>query len=93
MAVIDWFRRDVLRWALSVTLDGQLCRDARTRALCQGRRPEIVKTDQGGQCTSQDFTQLLAHAGMRIRMDGRGRAWDNVCVERLWRTVTYAEVS
>ncbi len=58
----------------------------------QGRRPEIFKTDQGGQVTSQDFTQLLAHEGIRISMDGRGRALDHVFVERLWRTVKYAEV-
>jgi len=92
VAVIDWFSRYVLSWALSVTLDGQFCRDALTQALCQGRRPEIFNTDQGVQFTSKDFTQLLAHEGIRISMDGRGRALDNVFVERLWRTVKYEEV-
>ena len=92
VAVIDWFSRYVLSWALSVTLDGQFCRDALTQALCQGRRPEIFNTDQGVQFTSKDFTQLLAHEGIRISMDGRGRALDHVFVERLWRTVKYEEV-
>ena len=74
VAGIDWFSRYVLSWALSVTLDGQFCREALTQALCQGRRPEIFNTDQGVQFTSKDFTQLLAHEGIRISMDGRGRA-------------------
>jgi putative transposase len=92
VAVMDWFRRDVLSWALSVTLDVRFCREALTRALRHGSRPEIVNTDQGVQCTSQDFTSLLTHEGMQISMDGRGRALDNVFVERLWRTVKYEEV-
>jgi len=92
VAVSDWFSRYVLSWALSVTLDGQFCRDALTQALCQGRRPEIFNTDQGVQCTRKDFPQLLAHEGIRISMDGRGRVLDNVFVERLWRTVKYEEV-
>lgn len=61
-------------------------------ALSQGARPEIFHTDQGVQCTRSDFTGLLQHEGMQISMDGRGRALDNVLVERLWRTVTYEEV-
>jgi len=92
VAVIDWFSRYVLSWGLSVTLDGQFCRDALPQALCQGKRPEICNTDQGVQFTSKDFTQLLTHEGIRISMDGRGRALDNVFVERLWRTVKYEEV-
>jgi len=92
VAVIDWFSRYVLSWALSVTLDGQFCREALIQALSHGGRPEIFNTDQGVQFTSKDFTQLLAHEGIRISMDGRGRALDNVFVERLWRTVKYEEV-
>jgi len=92
VAVIDWFSRYVLSWALSVTLDGQFCREALTQALRHGGRPEIFNTDQGAQFTSSDFTNLLTHAGIRISMDGRGRALDNVFVERLWRTVKYEEV-
>jgi putative transposase len=92
VAVRDWCSRYGLSWGLSVTLDGQFCRDALTQALCQGKRPEIVNTDQGVQCTRKDFTQLLTHEGIRMSMDGRGRALDNVFVERLWRTVKYEEV-
>jgi putative transposase len=92
VAVMDWFSRYVLSWALSVTRDGQCCREALLQALHQGARPEIFHTDQGGQFTSSAFTGLLKHEGMQISMDGRGRALDNVFVERLWRTVKYEEV-
>ena len=92
VAVMDWFSRSVLSWALSITLDGQFCREALVQAFHQGARPEIFNTDQGVQFTSSDFTGLLKHEGIQISMDGRGRALDNVCVERLWRTVKYEEV-
>lgn len=92
VAVMDWFSRYVLSWALSVTLDGQFCREALLQALRYGARPEIFNTDQGVQFTSSDFTGLLKHEGIQISMDGRGRALDNVFVERLWRTVKYEEV-
>ena len=92
VAVRDWCSRYVLSWALSVTLDGQCCREALTQALRHGGRPEMFHTDQGAQCTRSDFTNLLTHEGIRISMDGRGRALDNGFVERLWRTVTYEEV-
>jgi len=92
VAVMDWFSRYVLSWALSVTLEGQFCREALTQALRHGSQPEIFNTDQGVQFTSNDFTSLLKHAGIQISMDGRGRALDNVFVERLWRTVKYEEV-
>ena len=92
VAVIDWFSRYVRSWALSVTLEGQFCREALRQALHSGARPEIFNTDQGGQCTSGDFTGVLKHEGIQISMDGRGRALDNVFVERLWRTVKYEEV-
>ena len=92
VAVMDWFRRYVLSWALSVTLDGQFCREALRQALHHGARPEIFNTDHGVQFTSSDFTGLLKHEGIQISMDGRGRALDNVFVERLWRTVKYEEV-
>jgi putative transposase len=92
VAVMDWFSRYVLSWALSVTLDGQFCREALLQALRHGARPEIFNTDQGVQFTSSDFTELLKHEGIQISMDGRGRALDNVFVERLWRSVKYEEV-
>jgi putative transposase len=92
VAVMDWFSRYVLSWALSVTLDGQFCREALLQALRHGARPEIFNTDQGGQFTSSGYTSLLKQEGIQISMDGRGRALDNVFVERLWRTVKYEEV-
>jgi putative transposase len=92
VAVMDWLSRYVLSWALSVTLDGQCCREALLQALRHGARPEIFNTDQGVQFTSSDFTELLKHEGIQISMDGRGRALDNVFVERLWRSVKYEEV-
>ena len=87
VTVMDWLSRYVLSWALSVTLDGEFCREALRQALHHGARPAIVNTDQGVQFTSSDFTGLLKHEGIQISMDGRGRALDNVFVERLWRTV------
>lgn len=91
VAIIDWFSRYVLSWVLSVTLDGQFCLEALEQALRQGR-PEIFNTDQGVQFTSLAWTEQLKKGGIRISMDGRGRALDNVFVERLWRTVKYEEV-
>ena len=91
MAILDWFSRYVLDWELSVTLDGQFCREALERALAGGR-PEVFNTDQGVQFTSDAFTRLLRAAEVQISMDGRGRALDNVFVERLWRSVKYEEV-
>ena len=91
VAVMDWFSRYVLSWALSITLDLSFCVEALEQALGQGC-PEIFNTDQGGQFTSQAFTARLKQGGIRISMDGRGRALDNVFVERLWRTVKQEEV-
>lgn len=90
-AIIDWYSRYVLAWQLSNTLDGLFCLEALDLALVQGR-PEIFNTDQGVQFTALDFTSRLEEAGIRISMDGRGRALDNVFVERLWRTVKYEHV-
>ena len=92
VAVMDWCSRYILSWALSVTLDGQFCREALLQALRHGARPAIFNTDQGVQFTRSDFTGLLKHEGIQMSMDGRGRALDNVFVERLWRTVKYEEV-
>jgi len=92
VAVLDWFSRYVLAWELSVTMDVGFCIDALERALERGARPEIFNGDQGAQFTSQAFTGRLRAADIRISMDGRGRALDNIFVERLWRTVKYEEV-
>ena len=91
VAVMDWFSRYVLSWAISITMDMAFCVEALDQALGQGH-PEIFNTDQGAQFTSQVFTARLKAGGIRISMDGRGRALDNVFVERLWRTVKYEEV-
>lgn len=90
-AVLDWYSRYVLAWQLSNTLDVSFCLEALERALAQGR-PEIFNTDQGAQFTSPKFTGRLGEAGVRISMDGRGRALDNVFVERLWRSVKYEDI-
>jgi putative transposase len=91
VAVSDWFSRYVWSWAISITLDVACCLEALDQALHQGR-PEIFNTAPGVQFTSVAFTQRLQQGGVRISMDGRGRALDHVFVERLWRSVTYEEV-
>jgi putative transposase len=90
-AVIDWFSRYVIAWRLSNTLDGSFCLEMLEEAL-RGRRPEILNTDQGVQFTAAAFTGRLESAGVAVSMDGRGRALDNVFVERLWRSVKYEDI-
>lgn len=91
VAVMDWYSRYVLSWALSVTLDAWFCIEALRQALRLGR-PQIFNSDQGTQFTSEGFTDILQEAGVAISMDGRGRVFDNIFVERLWRSVKYEEV-
>jgi putative transposase len=91
VAVMDWYSRYVLSWALSNTLEVGFCLEALEAALPSGP-PEIFNSDQGAQFTSPAFTARLAAGGVRISMDGRGRALDNVFIERLWRSVKYEEV-
>jgi putative transposase len=91
VAILDWYSRYVLAWEVSNTLDSAFCVSALERALT-GTRPRIFNTDQGSQFTSLEFTGRLLDAEVRISMDGRGRALDNVFVERLWRSVKYEEV-
>jgi putative transposase len=91
VAIMDWFSRYVLSWEVSVTMESEFCISALDRALRAGR-PEIFNSDQGSQFTSVDFIRPLQALGIQISMDGRGRALDNVFVERLWRTVKYEEV-
>ena len=91
VAILDWFSRYVVAWELSNTLDRSFCIAALEAALSQAT-PEIFNTDQGCQFTSTDFTGRLKDAGIQISMDGRGRAFDNIFTERLWRTVKYEEV-
>jgi putative transposase len=91
MAVMDWYSRYVLSWEISVTLDTSFCLEALDRAL-RVATPEIFNNDQGVQFTSAEFTTRLKAAAIRISWDGRGRALDNIFVERLWRSVKYEEV-
>jgi putative transposase len=90
-AVIDWYSRYVLSWRLSNTMDVGFCLEALEEALTQGR-PEIFNTDQGSQFTSREYTGRLEAAGVAVSRDGRGRALDNVFVERLWRSVKYEDI-
>jgi len=91
VAVMDWFSRFVLTWQLSNTLDGLFCREALQCALNQGQ-PDIFNTDQGAQFTANDFIDELEAARIQISMDGRGRAFDNIFIERLWRSVKYEDL-
>lgn len=91
VAVIDWHSRYVLSWNLSNSMETRFCLEALDAALAIAT-PEIFNTDQGSQFTSNDFTARLQDAGIAISMDGKGRALDNVFVERLWRSVKYEEV-
>ena len=91
VAIMDWFSRYVLAWRLSNTLEGTFCLEALDDALGHAR-PEIFNSDQGSQFTATAFTERLLACGVAISMDGRGRAIDNVFVERLWRSVKYEEV-
>jgi putative transposase len=90
-AYIDWFSRFVLSFELSTTLDHQFCIAALKSALVYGRA-EIHNTDQGSQFTCKAYTDVVVESGMKISMDGKGRALDNVFVERLWRTVKYEDI-
>jgi len=91
VAILDWFSRYVLAWQVSNTLEGYFCVETLQQALSRGQ-PEIFNTDQGVQFTARSFTSTLEVARVRISMDGRGRVFDNIFVERLWRTVKYEDI-
>jgi len=91
VAIIDWFSRYVLAWQTSITLETAFCLEALDQAF-QNAQPEIFNNDQGSQFTSHEFVNRLKAADVRISWDGRGRALDNIFVERLWRSVKYEEV-
>jgi putative transposase len=91
VAVMDWYSRFVITWRLSNSMDVDFCVEALEDAFAYGT-PEIFNTDQGSQFTSREFTQVLKSREIAISMDGKGRAIDNVMIERLWRTVKYEEV-
>jgi putative transposase len=91
-AIIDWYSRKILSWDLSLTLDKSSGIEVLQRALRRYGPPEIFNSDQGVQYTSPRFVQPLKDAGVKISMDGKGRALDNVIIERFWRTIKYDEV-
>ncbi|MCH7534672.1 MAG: transposase [Bacteroidetes bacterium] len=91
MAIIDWFSRYVLDWELSISLGADFCIEALERVL-KGGRCDIFNTDQGSQFTSDGFTRILLANEIQISMDGKGRALDNIFIERLWRSVKYESV-
>jgi len=91
VAVMDWFSRYVLSWRVSNTLEADFCVECVEEALSIGK-PGIFNTDQGSQFTSRDFTMQLMNNDVRISMDGRGRVFDNIFIERLWRTVKYNNI-
>ena len=91
VAVMDWFSRYVIAWGVSNSMEAGFCVSALEEALATGT-PGIFNTDQGSQFTSEDFTKPLLDLDVRISMDGRGRALDNVFIERLWRSVKYEDI-
>lgn len=91
VAILDWFSRYVLAWKVSPTMEVEFCLETLDRAL-EINRPDIFNSDQGSQFTSTEFTGRLLAEGIQISMDGRGRVFDNIFVERLWRSVKYEEV-
>lgn len=91
MAIIDWHSRYVLNWRISTTLEAEFCIETLEETLEQGRC-EIFNTDQGCQFTTKRFTEPLLAKGIKVSMDGKGRALDNIFVERLWRSVKYEDI-
>jgi len=92
VAIIDWYSRYVLSWRISNSMEAVFCVDCLEEALRRYGKPEIFNTDQGSQFTSESFTDVLKREGITISMDGRGRAFDNIFVERLWRNVKHEDV-
>ncbi len=91
-AVMDWYSRYVLSWKISVTMDDEFCVNALENAIRRYGRPNIFNTDQGAQYTGKPFTGVLQNHEIRISMDGKGRAMDNIFIERLWRSVKYEKI-
>ena len=92
VAVMDWYSRKVLSWEVSVTMDDSFCVSVLEQAIRRYGKPEIFNTDQGSQFTGKAFTDVLKNNNIKISMDGKGRAVDNIMIERLWRTVKYEEI-
>ena len=89
IAIMDWFSRKVLSWRISNTMDVYFCKSALEDALSIYGKPDIFNSDQGSQFTSKEFTECLKQENIKISMDGRGRCYDNIFIERLWRSLKY----
>lgn len=89
VAIVDWFSRKILSWRISNSMSVDFCREALEEAIYRYGTPEIFNSDQGSQFTSDEFTKVLASNSISISMDGRGRAYDNIFIERFWRTLKY----
>lgn len=92
VAIIDWYSRKILSWELSTTMDQAFCISTLERALRLYGAPEIFSPDQGSQFTARAFREVLEVKGIKISMDGKGRAFDNIVIERFWRTLKYADI-
>ena len=92
VAIIDWYSRYIVGWELSNTLDNDFCVRSLRDSFERYCKPEIVNTDQGSQFTSKDFIDLLQNRAISISMDGKGRAIDNIMIERFWWTLKYEEI-
>lgn len=92
VAIMDWYSRRILSWELSTSMDSSFCTSTLDRAIRQYGAPEIFNSDQGSQFTSKDFRDRLEKRSVKISMDGKGRAIDNIVIERFWRTIKYGEV-
>jgi len=91
VAIVDWYSRYILSWSISITLEVDFCIEALQKAL-QKHKPVIFNSDQGSQFTSSQFTKHLTDQNISISMDGKGRVYDNIFIERFWRTLKYEEV-
>ncbi len=92
VAIMDWYSRKILSWELSTTMDKHFCVSALERAFRKHGKPEIFNSDQGVQFTCKEFLEKLEEKNIKISMDGKGRALDNIMIERFWRTIKYGEV-
>ena len=91
-AVVEWYSRYILSWKISNTLTTDFCLKAINNALKTGQKPEVFNSDQGSQFTSNDYTKTLIDKGILVSMDGKGRALDNIFIERFWRTIKYEHI-
>lgn len=92
VAIMDWYSRRILSWEVSTTMDSEFCISTLERAIRKYGTPEIFNSDQGSQFTSKSFRKVLEEKHVNISMDGKGRALDNIVIERFWRTIKYADI-